>query len=192
MRIAPNWLSLLLIAGLMLALQTVGPEPFRYDGRLIEQGQYWRWLSGHLVHANWMHLALNLAGFALCIGITGVPWNLWQWCWRIVLLATGISAGFFLWHPQMGWYVGFSGVLYGLYMLAAYATLQRQTLISALLMIFVVAKIALEQWSSVTITSADLIGVPVLVDAHLYGVALALIMIAADVLWRLFFTHSET
>ncbi len=164
----------------MLLLQLIGPQYFRYDGELIRQGQIWRWLSAHLVHANWVHLALNAAGFALCVGISGVNWRCWQWSWRILLLAFFISAGFYLLQPNMGWYVGFSGVLFGLYLLAADATRLQQPLISALLAIFVIAKIVIEQSTSVNITSSELIGVPVMVDAHLYGVSVAIVLIAGQ------------
>lgn len=165
------------LALLMTLLQVIGPPLFRYDATLIEQGQLWRWFSAHLVHANWTHLALNLAGFVLCAGITGVAWTGWQWTWRILLLAFFISAGFFLLQPKMGWYVGFSGVLMGLYLLAAAATFKQQPVISLLLAGFIMVKIIMEQVSSVNMTSSDWIGVPVMVDAHLYGVIVALALI---------------
>ena len=181
-----RWLPLLWISALMVLLQVIGPEYFRYDARLIEQGQLWRWLTAHLVHANWIHLALNLAGFALCVGITGVSWTIGQWLWRIVLLSAAISTGFYLWQPAMGWYVGFSGVLFGLYLLAAYATFKQQATISALLALFIIGKIAMEQFSSVNMTTEDLIGVPVMVDAHLYGVSVAILIIAAQIVYFYF------
>lgn len=192
MDIAPRWRPLLWICGVMLLLQLIGPEYFRYDARLISQGQVWRWLTAHLVHANWIHLALNLAGFALCVGITGVSWSLWQWSWRIVLLGCGISAGFYWLQPTMGWYVGFSGVLFGLYCLAADATFSQQPGMSIILSLFIFGKIAMEQLSSVNMTTSDLIGIPVMVDAHLYGVSLAAIVIAVHRVVRYFQTKSET
>ena len=31
----------------------------------MRSGEYWRFLTGHLVHANWAHLGLNLAGLVV-------------------------------------------------------------------------------------------------------------------------------
>ena len=173
-----KWLPLLWFTLAMSLLQLIGPQAFRYQTGLIEQGQWWRVLSAHLVHANWIHLALNLAGLALCIGITGIVWRWWQWLWRCLLLMLCISASFFLLQSKMGWYVGFSGVLMGLYLLAAFDTRRQQPGMSIILAIFILSKIGMEQFSSVNMTTQDLIGVPVMVDAHLYGVVTALAIIA--------------
>ena len=89
-------------------------------------------------------------------------------------------------HPELGWYVGFSGVLFGLYVLAAVASLSRQFFMSTILIGFIGLKIGLEQWSSVKITSSELIGVPVLVDAHLYGVLMAVLIILIQLMWKYF------
>jgi len=177
-----KWLPVIGLSLLMIALQIIGPENLRYETRALSTGQLWRVFSAHLVHANWIHLALNLAGFMLCVAITGVNWKLWQWGWRILLLSLGISSGFYVLHPDIGWYVGFSGVLFGLYVLAAYATLSQQLFMSVVLWLFIALKIGMEQWSSVKITSSELIGVPVLVDAHLYGVLLACGIIAVTII----------
>lgn len=161
----------------MCVLQLIGPELLRYDTRLIQHYQWWRVLSGHWVHANWLHFVLNMSGLVLCVALTDVVWTMWQWLWRILLLTLGISSCLYLWHPQLGWYVGFSGVLFGLYVLASQATLNKQRLMSITLLCIIGIKISLEQWSSFEITSAGIIGVPVLEDAHLYGVLLAIIII---------------
>jgi len=186
-----RWIPIAGYALLMMLLQGIGPQIFRYDSALIEQGQLWRWFSAHLVHANWIHLALNMAGFVLCAGITGVAWSFWQWTWRIILLAFFISAGFFLLQPKMGWYVGFSGVLMGLYLLAAAATFKQQPIISLLLAGFIMVKIIMEQVSSVNMTSSDLIGVPVMVDAHFYGVTVALVLIIIQRCYYYFYIRNR-
>ncbi len=171
------WTTVGLLALLMLVAQAAGPELLRYDARAMRSGELWRLWSGHLVHANMRHLLLNLAGLLLCQALTGVRWRLWQWGWRILWLATAISLGFWLLQPQIHWYVGFSGVLFGLYLLAAVAVLRQQPLVSSLLIVLLLAKILVEQFSSVKIASSEWIGVPVLVDAHLYGFLAALLLL---------------
>ncbi len=169
-----KWLPVGMIALLMLVFQLIGPEMLRYETRLINDLEFWRLLTGHWVHANWIHYVLNMAGLILCVSLTDITWNLSQWLTRILLLTVGISMVFFAFHTNIGWYVGFSGVLFGLYILAATDTLKRQPFMSGSLLIIIGLKITLDQWSSVNMTTSELIGVPVLVEAHLYGVLIAI------------------
>ena len=175
----------------MILLQWIGPELLRYDAQAIREGELWRLLSGHLVHANLRHLLLNLAGLLLCQALTGPRWSLWRWSGYILALALLISLAFWWLRPGLHGYVGFSGVLFGLYLMAAVDSLRRQTLISSLLVLMLLAKILMEQFSSVKITSSGWIGVPVLVDAHLYGFLSGLLLLAA-VRAGSWFTHTES
>ena len=168
-----RWLPLIsLILGMAL-LQWIGPQALRYDSRLISEFQLWRLLTGHWVHANWVHYGLNMFGLLLCQGLTAVHWKHWQWSVRVLLLSAGVSALIFTLQPDLGWYVGFSGVLFGLFVMAAVETLRAQPVMSTVILAVILLKIIFEQWSSVNITSSQLIDVPVLIDAHLYGVAVA-------------------
>ena len=173
-----------LIILLMVIMQWSGMEYFRYETNLIHDKEWWRLLSGHWVHANWMHLLLNACGLLLCLYLTAINWSMWQWSWRILFLSVAISVGFLWLHPNLGWYVGFSGVLSGLYILSAIETIPNQSVMSYLLLIFVVIKILLEQFTSLNLDSSDLIGVPVLVDAHLYGVLSAFCFIGIELFFR--------
>lgn len=186
-----KWLPVTGLMLFMLLLQLAGPELFRYETRLITDYQFWRVLTGHWVHANWLHYLMNMAGFMLCLALTGVAWTAWQWSWRIVVLSIGISLSFLLWHQDIGWYVGFSGVLFGLYILAAYASLNRQLYMSSILLSFISLKIILEQWSSVNITTSNLIGVPVMVDAHLYGVLMAGLLILLNFFLNYYLNNTQ-
>jgi len=181
-----RWLPVSVFILLMTVFQFMGPEMFRYQTDLIADLQLWRVLTGHWVHVNWMHYAFNMAGLLLCFALTDVKWSVWQWGWRILILTSGISLTFYLWHQNLGWYVGFSGVLFGLYVLASWASLQYQRLLSSLLLTFIAIKIILEQYSSVNMTTSSIIGAPVLVDAHLYGVLIALIVLIIQYLKGLY------
>ena len=173
----------------MFALQVIGPEILRYETRSINDLELWRLLTAHWVHANWKHFALNMLGFGLCLALTNVNWSLPQWLWRIGLISLGVSLAFYWQHPGLGWYVGFSGVLFGLYVLAAVDNFNRQSFISLTLLAFIAIKIALEQGASANITSSDWIGVPVLVDAHFYGVLIAGLIVLVQLLGTRFLKH---
>jgi len=173
----PGLAGVVLLLLAMVVLQWVGPEALRYQPVHIAGGELWRLVTGHWVHANWVHLGLNAAGLVLCWALTEVAWKPHQWGWRIVVLSLGISALMMLFGPDSGWYVGFSGVLFGLYVLAAIDSLPRQRMMASALLAIIGVKIILDMMPSVNMNSSDLIGVPVLVEAHLYGVVVALMIV---------------
>jgi rhomboid family GlyGly-CTERM serine protease len=179
-----KWFPVLIVFALLLCFQLVGPELLRYQTTRIQEYELWRLFTAHWVHANWVHFWLNMAGLMLCFALTNIHWNSAQWLWRICFLSIAISAGFYLLQPQIGWYVGFSGVLFGLYVLAAVGSLSKQFAMSVILLLFIGLKISLEQWSSVKISSSELIGVPVLVDAHFYGVLIASVLVVIQLIWQ--------
>jgi rhomboid family GlyGly-CTERM serine protease len=45
---------------------------------VFEAGEPWRAVTGHLVHSDWNHLLMNLAGLALCAALFGrqIGWHL--------------------------------------------------------------------------------------------------------------------
>jgi rhomboid family GlyGly-CTERM serine protease len=171
-----QWIPVFILILVMFTFQLIGPEVLRYETVQIHKLQWWRFLSGHFVHANWVHYGLNMTGLILCVALTETGWKLSQWLWRILLLALGISLSFWVLQPQIGWYVGFSGILFGLYVLCSISVWPQQKIMSSILLSVIALKLTLDLWSSVKITSDELIGIPVLVEAHLYGVVTALII----------------
>lgn len=169
----PGWMVGAAMILLMLLLQFIGPQSFRYQHDWLQTQQYWRLISAHWVHANWTHLTLNAAGLILCLSIASPNWTIRRWLTNQFVLALGISLLFALANPELGWYVGYSGVLYGVYLLAAIDLYPRDRLIAVLLAAAIVIKITLEQTTDINLGSSDIIGTPVIVDAHLYGVLLA-------------------
>jgi len=106
--------------------------------------------------------------------IVSPTWSISRWVAYHLYLALGISTLFTLRNPELGWYVGYSGVLFGIYLLAAINLYPRDKTIALLLGAAIVIKVVLEQSTDITITSGDLIGIPVIIDAHLYGLLLGL------------------
>ena len=171
--------GLVVITGMLLLMvfaQIIGLETFRYQLDWFESVEYWRILSAHWVHVNWIHLALNALGLILCFIITGPGWSIRRWMAYQISLACGISLMFTFYNPYLQWYVGYSGILYGIFLLAAIDLYQQEKLVALLLAVGIVTKIALEQFGDFNLTSSDIIGAPVIVDAHLYGVFLAIVI----------------
>lgn len=161
--------AILAAASLYATLQDDIVMALRYDRPAIMAGEWWRLLSGHLVQGGLAHWALNMLGFALILVIfpdriswrgLGIP---------MLLLGFTVSGGLLFLNPEIAWYVGLSGLLHGLF--AAYAL--REMLAGMWMYGFtlaaLVAKIAYEQMMGPLADTQAMVGLPVIVDAHLYG-----------------------
>ena len=142
----------------------------RYERQAIQGGEYWRLVSGHLVHLGWGHLWPNLAATAI-IGLLfeGVFRNA-DWLRVGAASAAAIDLGLYALEPQVLWYVGLSGVLHGYVAAGALALLVRRDKLGVVLAIGVAAKLIFEQLSGPVPFTAESVGGPVVVAAHLYGV----------------------
>lgn len=145
----------------------------RYERNLILQGEVWRMLTAHFVHLNLTHLALNLSGWCLFIWLCGHLYKPQQLSLTILWIALGISAALLLFHPEVHWYLGFSGVLYGLLVAGGLQLMLRQERWLGLTLIgFICLKMAWDSYTAQHSYSAQLIGAPVLLAAHWYGMLL--------------------
>jgi rhomboid family GlyGly-CTERM serine protease len=84
-----------------------------FDRLAIDQGEFWRLLTGHLVHLSSTHLFANV----LALGVVGsvierlrLPGN----AALPVVMALGISIVLYIYEPQLIVYGGLSGIIYGL------------------------------------------------------------------------------
>lgn len=164
-----HWLLPLGVAIICVILQMAGAtEALRFERALLA-AEPWRLLSGHLVHLGWTHLALNLAGLALIWALVGRRLQGWAWCVALVVCALVISIMLYLRDADLTWYVGLSGVLHGLLVLGALASLSGERRFALLLLVAVAGKLAWEQVTGSDSGTALLVGGAVIVNAHLYG-----------------------
>jgi rhomboid family GlyGly-CTERM serine protease len=170
----PGWIFVTVTIGIMASLQLFDVTALRYQLDWFSSGEYWRILTGHWIHLNWTHLALNAAGLLLLIAIATPRWPTSHWIVYNLILALGISILFTFINQRLGWYSGYSGVLFGLYFLAADDLYSREKLIALLLGATITIKVILEQTSDLKINTSELIGSPVIIDAHLYGLLLGI------------------
>lgn len=164
-------LALALSSTLFALLGEAANHALRYDRGAILAGQWWRLISGNLVHLGWSHLLLNLAGLLLV-------WLLFHRMlstrdWLIVTLASSLAVGggLLLFDPNLRWYVGLSGALHGLFAAGLLTSLLANNRAEWLLLASFVAKLSWEQLVGPTPGTATLAGGNVIVDAHLYGAA---------------------
>jgi rhomboid family GlyGly-CTERM serine protease len=163
------WLVGLLAAVLVLLSLTgeSGREWLRYEREAVLQGQYWRLLTGHLVHGSVQHLLLNGVGLGLIAALFPREYSVRGWLLILGSSVVSIDLGFVLLEPQLQWYVGFSGVLHGALAAGALGWWRHESRRLALALTAVlVGKLTWEQWHGALPLSGDM---PVVVDAHLYG-----------------------
>lgn len=153
-------LLLLLLQGFH---QTLG-----YQRGLIGAGEVWRLWTGNLVHTNYPHLILNLAGFWLLTVLH--PTDGRTLPAQLLWLGSCVGLGLWCFSPQVIWYVGFSGVLYGLFMVCAVQLLRERDWLPGLsILLGMGGKTLWDWWAGGASPTAELIGAPVVYDAHVYG-----------------------
>lgn len=155
-----------------LALQ-LGGRPVRdalmFDRLRIADGEVYRLASAHLVHLDWRHLALNLAGLVLVWVLVGDRFRGLQWLLVMVISAVVIDAGFWWLLPELRWYVGLSGILHGLLVAGSIALFRERQSEALVLLVAVAAKLAYEWLFGPLPGSAEATGGAVITEAHLYG-----------------------
>ncbi len=82
---------------------------------IIDDGQWWRLVSGHFVHLGWPHLWLNLAGCLLVWFLFRRDFRLVQWLAGGRALSVFHGRRFSASESALQWYVGLSGLLHGLF-----------------------------------------------------------------------------
>ncbi|KXZ73149.1 Rhomboid family protein [Acinetobacter venetianus] len=146
----------------------VFPDLFIY-WRLSLLAEFWRLWTAHWVHVGWMHFFLNMLAFA-CLPFIFPHARNWHLCVLLLLLPPFISLIFYFYLPYIEAYAGLSGVLHGLYTAVGLVYLQypKERKFAILVLLLIVAKLVWENTFGQTGT-AQLIGSPVLTEAHLIG-----------------------
>jgi rhomboid family GlyGly-CTERM serine protease len=158
-----------LIAVLLALTGDWGRELFRYDRLAISSGELWRLISGHFVHLGWSHFALNTVGLVLISFLVAARFSAIQWLLITLLIIVGIDLGFWILEPQLGWYVGLSGVLHGLLAAGVASGMRDGHSDSWIIGGLLVIKIIYEQLVGPVPGSEGTSGGDVVVAAHLYG-----------------------
>lgn len=173
-----NRLSLILplsLTVLMLLLQQAADNQLlRLDVNALQQGQIWRLLTAHWVHASMPHALLNLASLLAILWLLPElrpPRRL-----LTVLLVSSLWIGLILWrwYPHIRLYLGFSGVFYAL--LACGTVLIWSSPLGRLLALFLLLKVIWEQTLGPIPFSASLSDGKVAIEAHLHGVTSGLLV----------------
>ena len=169
-------LHTVLLALCCLLLQAAQPQLIYQADRLWLEP--WRLWTAHVVHVGWQHAALNITALLL------LPWifpqypvrRFWQILWLgCPLLSLCLSVAL----PDLLRYAGLSGILHGIYVSAAiHAWVTRSDLL--VVRIFCIGLLVKLVFENIIYepSTAQLIGAPVLTQAHYFGVAVVLMLSA--------------
>ncbi len=172
----------LTICIIALLIQLGGAEAsewLRYDRNGILSGEVWRIITGHFTHLGWPHLLMNIVGLLLIWLLFGRLIKPSSWLLILFMSTILTSISMLLLNPELQWYVGLSGVLHGMFVAGAVASIKAGYRAELLLLILLAGKLAWEQFVGPLPGSAEFAGGNVIVDAHLYGAISGLIVVTA-------------
>ncbi|EGR2796709.1 rhombosortase [Vibrio navarrensis] len=175
------FIFLSIISAVCLALQYPAlSELAEWNKLAIEQGQWWRILTGNFTHTNFAHLAMNLAGLWVICYLFKPRWASVAWLLGLVSLLVGVANL----STSMSSYVGLSGTLHGLFAYYALTEYLHGRKSSGLLVVGVIGKVWWEHSFGASISTSELIAARVAIEAHLFGMlsglVFALICLAID------------
>lgn len=160
------------------------PEALLWQREKILDGEFWRLVTGHWLHLNVSHFGLNVAaGMVVIIWIKPHVRTV-DIALHLFLFSLLLGLCLLLFVPQLGWYAGLSGVLYGflcLYSIRLFFSQGSRWWAAAFLLIWL--KITFEQFAKLPASMALLNDFPVVVEAHLIGAILGTLIAVVQVLF---------
>ncbi|THD03355.1 rhombosortase [Panacagrimonas perspica] len=146
-----------------------------FDRAGLASWEWWRLLTGHFVHLGGYHLGLNLLGLLALQVLCPKPVRAREWVLRVIWLALFVSIALYAAAPTVGNYVGFSGVLHGLFVLGLVPMAREGDRIALVCLLYLIGKIVWEQVMGAPVSDEHAIGGHVVTLAHLFGTLAALV-----------------
>ncbi len=189
-----DWRVWMFPAGLMLLIGVLGLggepwiEALRYDRMAIEGGEWYRLITGNLVHlpgntVEWngwrfhgpWHLFLNELGVLVLVLLCPERLSLLVWLRRTLLLCLGMSVGLYFFAPDMVWYVGLSGVMHGFFLLGLMPQVLKKDIVALGCVLYLLGKLGYELYAGAPVSDEAAIGGKVALESHLWGSISALV-----------------
>ena len=166
------WFSIVVMA--VIITTSFFPQQWVHNLALIHdaisQGEYWRLISSQFVHLGSNHTLLNLVGYLIVAASFREDISPREEALSLLICCLGVGLGIYWFNPEIGWYVGLSGAIYGILTHFLIVGWQRSPFLSLFFGVFLAGKFIYEQFISGPDTfTAGLIGAQVAIDSHLYG-----------------------
>lgn len=107
-------ISAIIIAGLTVVLALAGDatrESLQWTRSGVQQGEWWRLVTAHIVHLDFFHALLNALVLIFLAELFGCAFSLARHGCNALIGILFIDAGL-LWLGNLEWYVGLSGLLH--------------------------------------------------------------------------------
>jgi rhomboid family GlyGly-CTERM serine protease len=166
----------------------VAAQCLQYDRQVLLAGQWWRFLTGHLVHWSTDQLVWDLLMFVV-LGYLIERQSRCRLLWLLVGSATAISSYVWCARPDVATYRGLSGIdtalfVYLAVMLVVDAVQHRQlgrSLAAGMLLTSLASKLFFESVTGGTLfVNSDAAGFCVLIEAHLLGALVGVLVVGLN------------
>ena len=158
------------LALLLVALQDAGwSDALEYRRSAVLHGQVWRLITGSLVHLGWIHLLRDLLGLFLIWGLFAQLLDERSWLWLMLASSAAVGIGLLAFNPTITWYVGISGVLFGMFCAGASLEIRQRPVYASALLLGMTAVIAWTLHAGALPGEMTDLGGKVVPQAHLYG-----------------------
>lgn len=178
------WFTLVTTGSVILlyALLGAAPDALMWDRDFIMDGQIWRLISGHLVHADFEHLVWNVSAFVVLGAVLqcGLGHGTQKMALTFASSAAVIHGIIYFVRPDLIWYVGLSGVLNSYFIVALYGIWQKtRSTIALFAGIGAVAKTLAE-----TLLGGSVLGIgswQAVPEAHMAGLIAGILFVVSNI-----------
>ena len=165
-----HWRLPLALAAVLILLQAAGERPtLEYERALVLRGEVWRVLTGNLVHLGWVHLGRDGVGLLLIWALLGDRLSEREWLGVMLTSGFAVGIGLLLFAPAIDWYVGVSGVLFGMFCAGALREIPAHPLAGSAMLLGMSAIIAWTLHAGALPGESAGLGGAVVPQAHLFG-----------------------
>nr|WP_228517569.1 rhombosortase [Aliidiomarina indica] len=175
------------VSALLLGIFSL-PESYlfqlTFEREFIAQGELWRLLTGQFVHLTWSHLILNVMGLWVMYLLFAEHISGWRYGGLVIALALASNLGMYLFDPEIHRYVGFSGVLYGLFAWGALLDVSKNIKFGWLLLIGVLFKVTWEYLQGPVELGAATVS-QLATSSHFFGMVGGLTVALAMLIWSI-------
>lgn len=171
--IKKHYWRLALVCSAFLALAagfqaTSGVEWASLNFREVQNGQLWRLVTGHLIHTDWQHYAMNMVGLSLCIVVFRDDLPAKHWPLSFIFISLFSSLAMLFTDVPYDRYLGFSDVLHGWILVGAMAIAHKEPRFTLMIFVLFWMKILEEKYQLIFFTSYGVSG-NVAKESHIYG-----------------------
>ena len=183
-KITASFWCCLILSALMLCLTAMDAIVFdalSLAPTKVSAGEYWRLLTGNLVHFGWLHTLTNAAALLLCVLAFFADYSLKKFSLLLLWCGASVGVGIYIFNPEYSPYAGLSGAIHGLIVAGLLLTRGYPVWIRVIALGLVTAKLIQENSAGYEATDLQaLLPVAVAVESHLYGALAGLVFAGSD------------